>query len=260
MSPQPARVAPALRALGAVAAVSAVLVAHPATSTASTPTSPRAVPSAATIVERMDARPDIVMLHPRDEGPTTVVRGGLCTDELADLGCFRMVSTKDASIIVFRTARQADDYVGGSDDRARSYGRMVLSFGSPLRVAEDEQRGYRKALRTFRTNHHEVRNDVDRAVRNLTRKGLRMRDPQVEDSRGERLGLASELPGAVDMVTTSQADVIVFATRRAAREYVGNADTVAYRHGRVVLSFGAPPRVVAADRGWYQRAFDKALG
>ena len=53
-----------------------------------------------------------------------------------------------------------------------------------------------------------------------------MRDPRFEDSRGERLGRASEIPGAVDMVATDQADVIVFAGRRAAELYVGAADDV----------------------------------
>jgi hypothetical protein len=250
----PARARSGLAALIALGVLGIPLVAQSAAGAAATD-----LPSAMTIAERMDRRPFVFMLDPRDEGPQTVVRGGHCNLQLGELGCVRMVSTKDASVILFGTAAQARNYVGGSDDRAKAFGRMVLSFGSPLRVVEERQGAYRKALRAFRQHHHAARNDVDRAVRNLTRKGLLMRDPQIEDVRGERLGLASKIPGAVDMVATNQADVIIFSTRAAAKEYVGNADDVAYRRGRVVLSFGSPPRVVPSGQVEYERVLRRVL-
>jgi hypothetical protein len=216
------------------------------------------VPDATTIVERM-ARHDYVYLsHPVDEGPDAVVRGGLCV-RLEELGCRQMVATKDASVMVFATARKAHDYTGHADDTATAYGRMVLSFGSPARVVAEEQAPYAKAIRAFRRTHPERRNDAARAVRFLTRTGLLMRDPHFEDRRGERPGLASRIPGAVDMVATDQADVIVFSSRAAAVEYVTHADDQASRVGRVVLSFGNPPRVIPESQPRYVRVLRKVL-
>jgi hypothetical protein len=208
------------------------------------------VPDAMTLVEKMSRRDDVYLNNPVDEGPDAVVRGGLCV-RLEEVGCRQMVATKDASVMVFATARKAHDYAGHADDTATAYGRMVLSFGSPARVGVEEQPAYAKALRTFRRTHPEQKNDAARAVRFLARKGLLMRDPHVADRRGERPGRASEIPGAVDMVATDQADVIVFANRAAAKEYVSHADDQASRVGRVVLSFGNPPRVVPQSQPRY---------
>ena len=87
-----------------------------------------------------------------------------------------------------------------------------------------------------------------------------MRDPQVEDSRGERLGRASTIPGALSMAATSTADVIVFSGRAAAQDYLEKAGDNAYRYGRVVLSYGVPARVIPADREIYQRVLRRILG
>ncbi len=218
-----------------------------------------AIPSAMAIVERMARHKDVFLVDPRDEGPDTVVLGGFCT-RLDELGCEQMVATKDASVMVFDTAQHARDYEGGADDRSSALGRMVVSFGSPQRVRPALQDDYVRAVRAFRTKHPEVRNVAARAVRYVANHGLPMRDPRFEDARGERLGLASEIPGAVDMVASNQADVIVFASRSAAEVYVANADDVAYRYRRVVLSFGNPPRVVEGSQPAYRRALRSVLG
>ena len=218
-----------------------------------------AIPSAMTIAERMARHRDVFLMNPRDEGPDTVVIGGFCT-RIEELGCEQMVATDDASILVFDTAQHARDYQGGADDRSTALGRTVVSFGSPARVRPAQQDDYVRAVRAFRTRHEAVRNDAARAVRYVANHGLLMRDPRFEDARGERLGLASEMPGAVDMTATDQADVIVFATRSAAEEYVADADDVAYRYRRVVLSFGSPPRVVEDSQGAYRRALRSVLG
>jgi len=201
----------------------------------------------------------VYLLEPRDEGPDTVVLGGFCT-RIEELGCVQMVATKDASILVFDTAQHAQDYQGGADDRSTALGRMVVSFGSPARVRPALQDDYVRAVRAFRAKHPAVRNNASRAVRYVANHGLLMRDPRFEDARGERLGLASEIPGAVDMVATNQADVIVFDDQTSAEEYVANADDVAYRYRRVVLSFGNPPRVIAESQVAYRRALRSVLG
>lgn len=256
------------RLLAAGAAVAAlVTLAGPTGQAAAATTDPatttsvssNAVPSAVTIAERMARHRDVFMMSPRDEGPDTVVTGGFCT-RIEELGCQQMVATKDASILVFDTAQHARDYQGGADDRSTALGRMVVSFGSPARVRPALQDDYVRAVRAFRTRHEAVRNDASRAVRYVANHGLLMRDPRFEDARGERLGLASEIPGAVDMAATNQADVIVFVNRSAAEEYVANADDVAYRYRRVVLSFGNPPRVIEDSRPAYRRALRSVLG
>jgi predicted dinucleotide-binding enzyme len=61
------------------------------------------------------------------------------------------------------------------------------------------------------------------------------------------------------MVATDQADVIVFANRTAAKEYVSHADDQASRVGRVVLSFGNPPRVVPQSQPRYVRVLRNVL-
>lgn len=255
------RTARTARVLGAVATVATALVAYagPAAALSSVGTQLSAEPpSAMTIAERMARHRGVVMANPRDEGPTTVVLGGICT-RLAEVGCTQMVSTKDASIMVFASAAEADLYVGHADDDATAFGRMVVSFGSPARVLSKRQAAYEKSVQAFRRSHPEMRNDALRAVRYLDRHGLLMRDPQLEDSRGRRLGLASRIPGAVDMVATDQADVIVFDTRASAEAYVGHADDQAYRFRRVVLSFGNPPRVIAESQPRYERVLRAVL-
>lgn len=110
---------------------------------------------------------------------------------------YRMVSTKDASVIVFHRAEDADDYTGCGDDSATQFGRMIVSYGSPYRVVPARQGEYDRAVRTFRREHPGVRNDVDRVVRFLTRRGLPMRDPQIEDSqecRRQRLPVRTRRP------------------------------------------------------------------
>ena len=226
---------------------------------AGTTTLSAAVPSAVTIAERMARHRDVFMMEPRDEGPDTVVLGGFCT-RIDELGCVQMVATKDASVLVFDTAQNARFYEGGADDRSTALGRMVVSFGSPARVRPALWDDYVSAVRAFRAKHPEVRNNASRAVRYVANHGLLMRDPRFEDARGERLGLASEIPGAVDMAATNQADVIVFDDRASAEEYVANADDVAYRYRRVVLSFGNPPRVIEESRPAYRRALRSVLG
>lgn len=227
-----------------------------------TPASPAvattAVPSAATIAERMARHRDVFLLNLRDEGPRAVVRGGLCT-HVAELGCQQMVATKDASVMVFGSAKQADDYAGGADDAASAHGRIVLSFGSPPRVKRAGQGAYRSAMREYRRTHRSAMPDAVRAATYLASKGLLMREAHLEDAGGVRWGRAAEIPGAVDMVGSSNADVIVFADRGAAAAYVGNADDHAYRVGRAVLSFGSPARVHSSVQPAYEKAFREAL-
>lgn len=258
----------AVRLLAAVAAGAVAVVTYAGPAAAQTMVDTRTTvgiqttvgtPSAMTIAERMARHRDVFMANPRDEGPTTVVLGGICT-RLAEAGCTQMVSTKDASVMVFATAAKADLYTGHADDSATAFGRMVVSFGSPARVAAARHGAYEKAVKAFRRTHPAVKNDAVRAVRYVARRGLPMRDPQLEDSRGKRLGLASKIPGAVDMVATDQADVIVFDTRAAAEAYVGHADDKTYRVRRVVLSFGNPPRVVEDSQPRYERVFRAVLG
>lgn len=258
------RVVPALAAVAVAVSLApaGVASAHagtsaPGDSTAGTATA--SVPSALTIAKRMARHDGVYMSNPGDEGPTTVVLGGLCT-RLAAGGCQRMLATDDASVMVFDTAVSARLYAGAADDDATAFGRMVLSFGSPARVRPARQGAYEKAIRAFRRQNPAIRNHVVPAVEYVAARGLPMRDPRFEDSRGERLGRASEIPGAVDMVATDQADVIVFAGRRSAELYVGAADDVTYRLGRVVLSYGSPPRVVKSVRPDYERALRRALG
>lgn len=262
----PARAA--VRVLATLAAVTTTVVVQSAPSVGATGVAaahtPQAVtaatiPDAMTIVERMARHDGVYLSHPVAEGPSTVVRGGLCV-RLEELGCRQMVATKDASVMVFTTAQAARDYAGHADDDATAFGRTVLSFGSPARVVAEAQPAYEKALRKFRRTHPEQRNDAARAVRYLGNHGLLMRDPQFEDRRGERLGRAAQIPGAVDMVATDQADVIVFADREAAKEYVGSADDQTARVRRVVLSFGNPPRVVPQSQPRYVRVLEKVLG
>ena len=255
----------AARLLAATATFAAVLAgAVPAgaasaatTTTTTVGTSP--IPSAMTIAERMDRHRGVTMFEPRDEGPDTVVLGGLCT-RLAEGGCEQMVATKDASIMVFRTAAEAELYTGHADDKAKALGRMVVSFGSPARVYVDLRDDYERKVKAFRATRPEVKNDASRAVRYVANHGLFMREPRFEDERGRRLGMASEFNGATQMVATDQADLIVFASRAAAEQYLSYADDVAFRYRRVVLSFGNPARVVGDLQVRYRTVFRAVIG
>ncbi len=254
-----ARLVVAVAATASLAVPVHAAVASPRTSSsASSAVVTTSVPSAMTIAERMARHKGVVLLNLRVEGPHAVVRGGLCT-HVSELGCQQMVATKDASVMVFGTAKQADDYVGGADDTASAHGRMVLSFGSPTRVRPAGQKAYGSALRDYRRTHRAAMPDAVRAATYLASKGLLMREAHLEDSGGIRWGRAAEIPGAVDMVGSSNADVIVFADRDAAAEYVGNADDLAYRVRRFVLSFGSPARVHPSVRPTYKAAFREAL-
>jgi hypothetical protein len=243
--------------LGVLAVVTAALITQPGTADAVSPNA--TVPSAVTIAEQMAERPDVFMANPVDEGPDTVVRGGFCT-RVAELGCRQMVGTKDASVMVFDSTKQARDYTGAADDTAKAYGRMVLSFGSPARVAAKSQGAYRKAMRSYRRTHRAAMPDAVRAAMYLASRGLPMRDAHLEDEGGVRRGRASEIAGAIDMAITDQASIIVFAVPAAAADYVRHADDNAYRQGRVVLSFGSPARVVKASQPTYERALRAVLG
>ncbi len=253
-----ARLAVAVAATASLAVPVHAAVVPRAASPGSSAVATTSVPAASTIAERMTRHDDVFLLNLHDEGPRTVVRGGLCT-HVAELGCQQMVATKDASVMVFGTAKQADDYVGGADDAASAYGRMVLSFGSPARVRPAGQKAYRTALREYRRTHRAAMPDAVRAATYLASKGLLMREAHLEDAGGVRWGRAAEIPGAVDMVGSSNADVIVFSDRDAATAYVANADDHAYRVGRVVLSFGSPVRVHPSVQPAYRKAFREAL-
>jgi hypothetical protein len=243
--------------------VAATAVAAPTAAATAAPRVPtevgvEAVPDAMTIVERMSRHPHIHLANPVDESPGAVVLGGLCV-RLEPVGCRQMVATADASVLVFASSAEARAYAGHADDTATAHGRMVLSFGSPARVRPGAQPAYEKAVRAFRRTHPERRNDAARAVVYLVDRGLLMRDPRLEDRRGERPGRAAQIPGAVDMVATDQADVIVFADGASAREYVGAADDEAARVGRIVLSFGNPQRVVESSQRRYVEVLRELL-
>jgi hypothetical protein len=253
-----------MRLLTAAALVSAAALPTPAaTASDARPHSsgvlPASVPAAAVIVARMSQRPYVYLLHPVDEGPTTVVRGGLC-DYLAELGCRQMVESMDASVMVLASAREAEAYVAHADDHAAQVGRVIISFGTPARVARASQPAYTHGVRTWRREHAGARPDAIRIALHLASRGLPMRNAQLADSRASRLGRAAEIPGAIDMVTTFNADVIVFRSRAAADTYVGNTPDVIYRYRRVVLSFGNPERVLTSQQPRYRRALRAAVG
>lgn len=216
------------------------------------------VPGAATIVARMAHHPGVVMSQRHAEGPAALVADGLCS-RLAAGSCRRGMISKDASVLVFATAEDARAYTGAGDDRATAVGRMVVSFGSPTRVSSGRQPAYVEAVRAYRRQHPKAHNDVAGAVQAIMRRGLPMRDSHL-DAGAERAGLATDVPGAVDMVATRQVDVIVFSSRTAAAAYAGHADDQAYRRGRVVLSFGNPALLGADRQATYAAALREVLG
>lgn len=207
--------------------------------TGMTGTSPAAAASdnAMAILVALDRQERIAIGQVRDESPTVVVEG-LC-HELAAGGCKRAVHTKDASMLVFGSAEEARAYAGAADDDATALGRTVVSFGSPARMGDQRQSGYVSAVRAYRRAHAQRPNDLGRMLVFVMGRGLPMRTSWVETD-AERAGLAASVPGAADMATSKQVDVIVFESVAAARDYAGGADDQTYRRGRVVLSFGNP--------------------
>lgn len=71
---------------------------------------------------------------------------GICT-RLAPAGHTQMVSTKDASVMVFATGAKAGLCTGDADEAATAFGRMVVSFGSPARVVPARQGPTRRRSR-----------------------------------------------------------------------------------------------------------------
>ncbi|NHC13068.1 hypothetical protein [Motilibacter deserti] len=216
-----------------------------------------ALPTAKQIVTHFakDDRLRPYVQHARDEGPRTVVRGGVCSQRFASLGCRQMVSSKDASVMVFGTAQQAKDWTGHADDVATAVGRVVLSYGSPARVAPARRPAYEKALRAYLREHPAAAPEAVRIAMHLASQGLLMRDARDEGRGAERLGLAAEIEGATQMVATDGAAVLEFADAAAATAYASNADDTTSRVDNVVVSYGSPARVPAAVRP----AFEKAL-
>ncbi|RKS75588.1 hypothetical protein CLV35_2062 [Motilibacter peucedani] len=248
--------AAALGGLAAVAVAAPLVPAEAATTAAAHSATAQAQPSAKAVVEALAAQ-GLDVRHARDEGPRTIVRGGACV-ELKSLGCEQMVSTEDASVMVFTTRAAAAAYVGGADDEAARVGRVVLSYGSPTRVVPSRRPAYEKALVAF-LRETPTAEDAVRITVQLASEGLLMRHAHDEGPGGIRRGRASEIPGAVDMVATDGPAVIRFRTTRAAATYVGNADDAATRVGTYVLSFGAPSRVATAQQPAYVSALSTVL-
>ena len=213
-------------------------------------------PTAMSLVRGM-AHQGVPLTHRRSEAPAAAVDDGLCS-HLADGGCVRAVISKDASLLLFGTAQAAADFTGCGDDRAVRVGRTVVSFGSPARVGPARQKRYVAAVRRYRAQHVSARTDLDRMVQALQRRGLPMRDAHADEGE-TRPGLASTIPGAVDMAATKQVDVVVFGTVRAAQDYAGGADDQVVRRGRVVLSFGNPALLGRARQARYAVALRRAM-
>ena len=248
--PSSARRAVALVGVALVTALTPVLgSAAPAGAAAGTP-------SARSLVRGM-ADDGVRLTHRRDEGPGAVVADGLCS-QLAAGGCVEGLITKDASLLLFDTAQHAADFAGCGDDRSDRLGRLLVSYGNPPRVDAARQQRYTAAVRRFRENHPSARTDLDRVQQALMRRGLPMRDAHV-DAGETRPGLATGIPGAVDMAATKQVDVIVFGSVTAAEDYAGAADDQVYRRRRVVLSFGNPALLGSTRQAAYARALRHAM-
>jgi len=216
-------------------------------------------PSAMSLVRAM-AADGVTLTQRRDEGPGALVADGLCS-HLAEGGCVRAVITKDANLLLFDTAQHAADFAGCGDDRSTRLGRLTVSFGAPARVGEARQSRYVDVVRHYRATHPRRANDLARVQQALMRHGLPMRDAHADNAvQGEtRAGHATDIPGAVDMVSTKQVDVIVFGTATAAEDYAGAADDQTYRRGRVVLSFGNPALLGSVRQQAYARALRHAM-
>lgn len=213
-------------------------------------------PSAMSLMRGM-AADGVRLTDRRDEGLDAVVADGLCS-HLAEGGCTQAVISKDASLLLFDTAQHAADFAGCGDDQADRAGRVIVSYGNPPRVGAARQQRYTDAVRRFRQNHPAARTDLGRIQQALMGRGLPMRDAHADDGE-TRPGLATGVPGAVDMAASKQVDVIVFGAVGAAEDYAGAADDQVYRRGRVVLSFGNPALLGASRQAVYAAALRHAL-
>jgi len=216
----------------------------------------RSAPDAMVLVRAM-ADDGVTLTQRRSEGSDAVVVDGLCS-QLAAGGCVEAVITKDASLLLFDSAQNAGYFTGCGDDQASRLGRVVVSFGNPQRMGEARQDRYVGAVRRYRVNHPNAKADLERITQAVMRRGLPMRDAHADEGES-RPGLATGIPGAVDMAATKQVDVIVFRIVRAAEEYAGAADDQVYRRGRVVLSFGNPALLGEKRQARYAAALRTAM-
>lgn len=243
------------RCVAALVGVALVAALAPVIGTAA-PAGAAGPPSAMSLVRGM-AADGVRLTDRRDEGPDAVVTDGFCS-HLAAGGCVEAVISKDASLLLFDTAQHAADFAGCGDDQADRIGRVIVSFGNPPRVAAARQQRYPAAVRRFRETHPAARTDLGRIQRALMHRGLPMRDAHADDGE-TRPGLATGVPGAIDMASTKQVDVIVFGTAMAAENYAGTADDRVYRRGRVVLSFGNPALLGSTRQARFASALRHAL-
>ncbi len=245
------------RRVVALVGVALVATLAPVLGTAA-PAGATSTPSAMSLVRGM-ADDGVRLTDRRHEGPGALVDDGLCS-HLAEAGggCLEGLITKDASLLLFDTAQHAADFAGCGDDQSDRLGRLLVSYGNPPRVDAARQQRYTAAVRRFRDNHPAARTDLDRIQQALMRRGLPMRDAHA-DAGETRPGLATGIPGAVDMASTTQVDVIVFGSVTAAQDYAGAADDQTYRRGRVVLSFGNPAMLGPTRQAAYARALRHAM-
>ncbi|HEX7195566.1 MAG TPA: hypothetical protein VF364_01895 [Candidatus Limnocylindria bacterium] len=213
-------------------------------------------PNAMALVRAM-SDDGVPLTQRRHEGPGAVVNDGLCSF-LAEGGCTEGVITKDASLLLFDTAQNAGYYTGCGDDQASRLGRVVVSFGNPARMGQARQERYVDAVRRYRANHPGAKADLERITQALMRRGLPMRNAHADEGE-TRPGLATGIPGAVDMAATKQVDVIVFGIVKAAEDYAGAADDQVYRRGRVVLSFGNPALLGEERQARFAAALRRAI-
>jgi hypothetical protein len=219
-------------------------------------------PTATQILRSIGQQPHVTVTRVHAEGPAVVVNDGFCT-ELRSAGCQLAEHTKDASLIRFDTAKNAKAYAGNADDQATAMGRVVVSFGSPARMGSARQKKYEDAVAAFRSSHPARKDALVRMSHYLTFHHLPMRDAFLEQDV-DRTGLATTIPGATDMATSHQVDVIVFGSRDAAKAYVAKAtkreSDQTFRHGRLVLSFGNPSLVGPTRQAAYADALRAVVG
>jgi hypothetical protein len=160
-------------------------------------------PDAMALVRAM-ADDGVTLTQRRSEAADAVVDDGLCSF-LEEGGCVEAVITKDASLLLFDSAQNAGYFTGCGDDQASRLGRVVVSFGNPPRMGEARQERYADTVRRYRANHPNAKADLERITQAVMRRGLPMRDAHV-DAGETRPGLATGIPGAVDMAATKQVD------------------------------------------------------
>ena len=219
-------------------------------------------PTAVQILKSIGQQPDAKVTRVHAEGPAVVVADGFCT-QLSSAGCQLAEHTKDATLVRFDTAKNAKLYAGNADDDATAMGRTVVSFGSPARMGSARQKTYEDGVAAYRSSHPNRKNALVPMLHYLTFHHLPMRTAFLEQDV-DRTGLATTVPGATDMATSKQVDVIVFSSRDAAKAYVAKAtkreSDQTFRHGRYVLSFGNPPLVGEARQAAYRDALRAVLG